>query len=132
YYGLQRNTSYVDLLDPYEFVSLQFELDSTRARQLYLSPQNKTLDDYREEQGIEWQRQLFRTSAMQNYNLSANGGNKDTKYSLSTSVLKQEGAIISSGFNRFQTRFSLNHNLRKNLKVNLIVNYNDQLMYGTP
>lgn len=132
YGGIQTNTSMVKVLDPYEFVKLQLEIDPVQARDLYLTPLNKTLEDYRNEKGIDWQERLFRTAPMQSHNLSISGGSKDTKYTLSGSIFQQDGIIISSGYNRYQAKFSLNQTIKKNLTLGIRADYSNELTAGTP
>lgn len=126
-YGLQSNLKKADLMDPYEFVKYQLELnpnmtDSAAPYLVYLGDK-RTLDDYKNMKPIDWQSQMFHTAPMQNYNLSLTGGNAKTKYAVSGSVLDQEGTIINSGYSRYQGRISLDQTVNNRLKVGLNVGY---------
>ena len=52
-------------------------------------------------EGTDWQKEMFRTAMIQNYNLSFSGGNEKTTYSLAAGYMNQEGIAIGSGFKRY-------------------------------
>ncbi|HET8827820.1 MAG TPA: TonB-dependent receptor plug domain-containing protein, partial [Pelobium sp.] len=131
YYGIQKNTFDIDLMNPYEFVKYQIELDSATASDLYFTD-GKNLESYRNKKGINWQDQLFRSAAMRNHHLSIRGGNKDSKYAISGSVFKQDGIVIASGFDRYQGRVVLDQNLSPKIKIGLNSNFSSFKSYGTP
>ncbi|MFT4093993.1 MAG: TonB-dependent receptor [Niabella sp.] len=132
YGGFQNNITKVKSMNPYEFVRLQLELFPTSAPDLYTTGLGKTLEDYKNVQGIDWQDELFQKNAfMHNHNLSVSGGNKATKFSLSGSYFDQQGTIINSGFRRAQARFTLDHNVNSKFKVGLTANYSNMNAYGT-
>ena len=131
YFGLQKNTFDIDLMDPYEFVKYQIEFDPVLANDLYLRD-GKTLESYKSVKGINWQDQIFRTAPLQNHYLAVRGGNKDYKYAISGSVFKQEGTVIASGFDRHQGRVVLDQNLTRKLKIGLNTNFSNLKSYGTP
>ncbi|HEX7366485.1 MAG TPA: TonB-dependent receptor [Pelobium sp.] len=131
YAGLQSNTSELNLMNPYEFVKYQFELDSVLTKDLYLT-NGKTIESYKGDEGINWQEQLFRTAPMQNYNLSIRGGKKDYRYSISGSAFGQKGTVIASGFQRYQSRVVVDQNLSPKLKVGINGNFSHIKSYGTP
>ena len=131
YFGNQSNTKTMDLMDSYNFVKLQLEVDSAKATAAYLA-NGKTLDSYKDVPAIDWQKQLFRSAPMQNHNIAIRGGNNDTKYSLSGSFLNQDGTILASNFKRYQGRASIDQRINSKLKVGLIVNYSHLAASGTP
>ncbi|MEO6520681.1 MAG: TonB-dependent receptor [Mucilaginibacter sp.] len=130
YYGIQQNTGSVAVMDPYNYVKYQLEVDSLANSKLYdiyypvANPTGtRSLESYKDAPGIDWQKQIFRKAAMQTHALSIRGGNKDTKYSISGSYLGQDGTIIASGYKRFQGRFVLDQNVTDKLKVSVNTNY---------
>ena len=131
YFGNQSNTKTMDLMDSYNFVKLQLEVDSIKATAAYLA-NGKTLDSYKDVPTIDWQKQLFRSAPMQNHNIAIRGGNNDTKYSLSGSFLNQDGTILASNFKRYQGRASIDQRINSKLKVGLNVNYSHLVTTGTP
>nr|WP_294894512.1 TonB-dependent receptor [uncultured Pedobacter sp.] len=136
YFGLQKNGNTIKLMDPYEFVRYQLDVDSNATTvtgsyityDIYnanLNPTGtKTLEDYRIP-GIDWQDQIFRLAPMQSHEIAVRGGNKDTKYSFSTSYINQEGTLIASDFKRYQSRLTLDQTLNKKFKMGLNVNYSN-------
>ncbi len=129
YYGQQQVTQRMEVMSPYEFVKYQAEFDPTYAQNVYLV-NGLTVEDYRDTVGIDWQDKLFRNGSVQNHNLSINGGNTSTKFSISGNVINQDGAIINSGFNRYQGRAYLSHSPNKKLHFNLHLNYSNDKSYG--
>jgi TonB-linked SusC/RagA family outer membrane protein len=130
YYGLQSNTSSIKLMDTYNFVKYQFELDSVSAKALYFT-NGQTLDSYRNQTGIDWQSQVFRTAPMSNHNIAIRGGTKDTKYTVSASVFQQDGTVIESGFKRYQGRITLDQQINDKFRVGINANYSNILSNGT-
>lgn len=66
----------------------------------------------------------FRTAPVQNYSLSARGGNSNIQYFLSGSYFSQEGILISTDYDNYSFRSNLNLNLnRVKLSFNLNPSY---------
>ncbi|MBS1564879.1 MAG: SusC/RagA family TonB-linked outer membrane protein, partial [Bacteroidetes bacterium] len=126
--GFQKITKTMDLMNPYEFVQLQQEIDPVLTATKYLN--GRTLESYKNEKGYDWQKELFKTAPMQSYNLSLSGGNSQTRFVVSGSVFNQGGIIINSGLNRAQGRFSIDHTVSSRLKVGLVANYSVVKTHG--
>lgn len=60
--------------------------------------------------GTDWQDEVFRTAFMQNYQLQVSGGNEKVTYAASGGWMGQDGIIIGSDFQRFNSRFSIDAN----------------------
>ncbi|MBN8851910.1 MAG: hypothetical protein BGO55_25750 [Sphingobacteriales bacterium 50-39] len=56
-----------------------------------------------------WLDQIFRTAPVNNYELSAKGGNEKTKFFISGGYFDQSGIIIENYFRRFNVRVNLDH-----------------------
>ncbi|MNK01769.1 vitamin B12/cobalamin outer membrane transporter [compost metagenome] len=138
YFGLQHNNKRMELLNPYEFVKLQYEIDPITTRKIYLNKRTDIentdvpLDYYKGVQGVDWESQIMRTAPMQNHNLGLIGGTEKTKYNFSLSYFDQDGIIIYSGFNRLQGRLSLDQEVNSKLKVGVNTNYSTIKRFGTP
>lgn len=142
YYGMQSNTKKMALMSPYEFVRYQIDVDSVASQgssslviyDIYsptLNPTGtKTLADYNVA-GIDWQDQIFREAPMQSHDISMRGGNKDTKYSVSSSYFNQQGTLIVSDFKRYQTRVTLDQTLNKQFKFGVNINYSNIAATGS-
>lgn len=128
--AVQYATKQMEMMSPYEFVKYQLELDSADMADMYLTGQGKSLEDYKNAEGIDWQDQLFRPAFMQSHTLALRGGTNQTKYSFSGSFVDQDGVIINSGYGRRQGRFTLDQTVSKKVKVNLNANYSSDKNYG--
>jgi TonB-linked SusC/RagA family outer membrane protein len=67
--------------------------------------------------GTNWQDEVFRRAAIQNYSLSATGGSDKAKYALSGTYFQQDGTIVGSTFERFTLRANGDIQLNKNFKI---------------
>ncbi len=134
--GYQQVQKTMKMMTPWEFVNLQMEISPTRAMEIYrraeldpdnerYDPEGRTLEDYRNMKGIDWQNLLFRESLNQIHSLSLRGGSKTTKYSLSGSIFDQQGIIINTGSKRYQGRLSVDHEFNRRLRLSLNVNYSE-------
>jgi TonB-dependent starch-binding outer membrane protein SusC len=65
--------------------------------------------------GTDWQRAIFRTAPIQNYQLGFNGGNSATRYNISFNYFNQEGIVINSGYERGSLRFNLDRKISDRL-----------------
>jgi TonB-linked SusC/RagA family outer membrane protein len=138
-YGTQEILQRMEVLGPLDYINYQIARNGTAAGNLYIgpaTPQNgwaadRTLDYYKDAKGVDWQDRIFRISPMANHSLSISGGTADTKYSLSGSLLRQDGVIINSGYDRKQGKFTIDQNVNKNLKIGMTTNYSILKGFGT-
>lgn len=130
YYGFQKNVNEMELMNAYEFVKLQNELNPVNAQQNYFD-NGRTLESYRSETGVNWQDRLLRTAPMQNHYLAINGGTAGTRYSISGSIIDQDGVILNTGFNRYQGRVVLDQNINDRFKIGTNLNYSGTSTSGS-
>lgn len=88
----------------------------------------------------DWQKELFRSAYMQNYNVALGGGSKNINYRVSGGYLDQQGTIVGSDYNRLNISNSLvftpksnlefgeNFSLNKSLTHNVQTDYNGNLI----
>ena len=69
--------------------------------------------------GTNWQDQIFRTGVLQNYQLSANGGQENFKFYSSVNYYDNEGIVINSNYKRISGT------------TNLDIKINDHVKFGT-
>ncbi len=119
--GLQYLQKQIPVMSAYEFVKYQLELNPT-ADQIYLQ-NGKTLESYRDVEGINWQDYVMKDALIQNHSISLRGGTAATKYSLSGSYLDQDGIVINGGYKRYQGRFQIEQRIGKNFKAGINTNY---------
>lgn len=129
YYGVNKAYKYMKLLSPYQFVQMLSEQLGAAANP-YLT-NGKVLEDYRNEKGTDWQDKLLQTGTQTNHSISISGGNAGTLYSLSGNYLNQQGIILSSGYERYQGKMTLDQNLGKKAKVGASLTYTSGTISGT-
>ncbi len=130
YYGTQQNAKKMDLMDPYNFIKYQSELNPTQTANTFFT-NGKTLESYKNVKAVDWQGMVFRTAPIFNSSLSLSGGTASTKYSVSGSAFSQQGTVINSDFKRYQGRLVLDQTINQKLKVGLNVNYSNLIANGT-
>lgn len=128
--GYQLNPDPVELMSPYEFVKYQVEFNPVSYNTPAYFADGKTLEDYRDVKGNNFQDYLLRTGKLQTHNISIRGGTEQTKYSISGSVYDQEGVIINTGLKRYTGRVTIDHSVSKKIKVGITVNTSDVKQYG--
>ncbi|WP_345951348.1 TonB-dependent receptor [Mucilaginibacter sp. PAMB04274] len=129
--GFQKSINNVKLMDAYEFVKLQNDINPYFTSYVYFR-NGKTLDSYKNAQTINWQDIMFnKLPAFQNHNVSLTGRSGKTSYAVSASYADQAGLIIKSGFKRYQARIVLDQEINDKLKIGINTNYADTKSYGS-
>ncbi len=131
YYGNSSISKKIPLLNAYEFVKLQLELQPATATNQYLTRGGKTLDDYKNISGVDMQDKMFRNASIMNHYINVRGGTPSTKYSFSGSIFQQDGVIINSGYKRYQLTSSLDQKVSDKIKVGLNISYTSAKTFGT-
>lgn len=74
----------------------------------------------------DWQDYMFNPALMQNYNLSAQGGGKYSKYYNSFGYTNQEGTLRATGYQRYtvQSKLDFRHGIW-NMGTNILLSYDD-------
>lgn len=78
--------------------------------------------DFTKTANTDWQNEVFRTAATKNYQLSASGGNDKTLYSVSGSILNQDGIVRGSDYERQTLRMNFNQKVSSKLSFGLNLN----------
>lgn len=103
YVGFQEVTKRFDVLDTQQYLKYAKDLGSDLyARAAEFGTGN-----------TDWQDEIFQTGIMQDYNLSFANGSENSTSRYSAGYLKQEGAIIATGFERYSFRSSNTQNIGK-------------------
>lgn len=68
---------------------------------------------------VDWQDEVYRKAAYQNYELSASGGTDNVKYFISGNYLNQDGTIINSNFINYGLRANVEANASKKIKLGI-------------
>ena len=130
YMGFQSPVKKMKMLSPYDFVLYQIESNPSLYTSMYINDQ-KSLEDYRNDKGINWQDETLRNAFLMSHSLSVRGGTESTKYSISGSVVHQDGVILNSGYRKYQGRLNLEQNFSKSFKGGLNLNYTYNKKFGT-
>lgn len=137
YYGVKKITKTLDVLDPYEYVFWQYELNPT------ITPSGRSttfesyygtfgdIDLYRQMRGTNWQDEIFgRTGTSQNHNLSFSGGTKTIKYNLSLTNNDEKEIMLGSGYTRTNITFNTVYKLNNWLTIDFNVRTSDNNLSG--
>jgi TonB-dependent starch-binding outer membrane protein SusC len=118
--GIRKVAKTVDVMDPYDYARYQYELGSTDYGDW------DDLDIWKSVNGNDYQDQIFgRTGFQQLYNVSVNGGNKDTKYNISYARDNDKSIMYGSDFSKDNINVKLNSNMNKWLNID----FNARLSY---
>lgn len=98
-------------------------LNSSQYKDL-MAEMGQPLDGSKYTANTNWQDELFRKANQQNYQLSVTGGNQQTGFYLSGSVMKQDGVVITNTVNRANFKLNLDHTISKIFKVGTSISYN--------
>jgi len=66
-----------------------------------------------------WQKEIYRYGYVQNYDISASGGDDNTNFFMSGSFNNEKGIVINTGIRKMSARMNVNHKV------------NDKLSFGT-
>jgi TonB-dependent starch-binding outer membrane protein SusC len=118
YYGFQKISRYIPLLNAQEWASLKNDaLANSSKSALFTDDEIAALGE-----GTDWQKAAYRTAPVQSHQLSVSKGDDKTKYNISASYFNQDGILYGSNFERFSLKASLESQVDKQLKVGLNVN----------
>ncbi|WP_052346330.1 SusC/RagA family TonB-linked outer membrane protein [Hymenobacter swuensis] len=70
----------------------------------------------------DWQDEVYRTAAIQNYQLNVSGGTDRTHYYVGGGYFKQDGIILNSGFDRFNFKLNFDQKAGEKFKVGTNLN----------
>jgi len=68
---------------------------------------------------IDWNNELFGTGITKNFDLSASGGNKKTKFFISGNIFDQTGVAKYSDFSRYTSRINLTHKVNNKFRIGI-------------
>lgn len=115
YAGFREITRQLEVLDPYEFVYYQYELDQSSTFTNYYGA-FQDLDIYKSMSGRNWQEEVFGRKALQQYyNMGVTGGTKATKFNLNLNRNAEQSIMLGSGYERNNINFKLNGDINKKL-----------------
>lgn len=138
-YGFQRLNKRYELMDSYEFVKYQEELNIVRGvpdvtKRLYYS-EGRTLDSYKTIEAVDWQDYVIKDEApFKTVDIAVRGGNSQTLYSLSGAYSDKQGILINTGAKDTKARLSIEQRFpgKGNLVLGAIATFLGSVSYGSP
>ena len=106
-YGVQQLRKKLELMDASEYAKLYNEQAINDGLTPYFSQEQ--INSYGK--GFDWQDLIFKSAPVVNNTLTISGGNGKTNFSVSGSIMDQEGIINETSFERYSLRANLNHEI---------------------
>ena len=116
-----------DVLDSYEFVTLQHELLTLKYGEdisnfLKIYGDTDDFDIYKNIKARDTQDEMYGRDAWgQSHNISINGGTDKTKFTASFTYLNEDAILLNSSFERFNANVKLNHQISRAFFLHIIV-----------
>ena len=130
YNGVRKLTRELEVLNPYEYVMYQYEIDQTTSFSNYYG-EFSDLDIYKSQRGRNYQKEIFgRTANQQYYNVGISGGTKDTRFNLGLSRNDEDAIMLNSAYERNNINFKLNTNFNKKLSLDFNTRLSHMLIDG--
>ncbi|KAA0989142.1 SusC/RagA family TonB-linked outer membrane protein [Dyadobacter aurulentus] len=113
YYGIQSPARLVKMINRDEFVNfINAAYLNQTGKPVYSEAKPAPAHD------TDWQKAIIKGRApIQDYTLTFDGGNADTRYLLSAGLFSQDGLLHDAGFKRYSIRTNLDHKFTKWLSV---------------
>ncbi|HTF29137.1 MAG TPA: TonB-dependent receptor plug domain-containing protein, partial [Flavitalea sp.] len=99
--GIQTGRKTIEVMSPYEFVRYQLERFPGAVSSVSYLAEGKSLEDYKNVKGIDFQDYVFTEGKINIYNAAMRGGTDKTRYSVSGSFFDQQGVIINTGLQKY-------------------------------
>ena len=124
FYGQQKATNMIQMLDASQFASLHNEMmlnNGQKQNPAYADPLSFG-------NGTDWLDALFNTAPIQNYSLSYSGGSPKSSYYVSGTMLDQKGIVLNTNYRRYTIQFNSESRLFEWLKFgnNLTLSHDDK------
>ncbi len=101
--------------------------DPRAADALYsANPTSRNLITQANQQGTDWQREIFSAAPIQNHQISVSGATEAARYSMSLNYFNQQGIMKHTSYQRYSLRANTEFNVSKRVRVG----ENFQLAYG--
>ena len=113
YFGIQKETKRIDLLNAKEFATLANVRAANDGVAPYFSDSEITLFG----EGTDWQDEIFELGTIQNHSLIISGGSSKTKFNISANYFDHQGIIRNSFSNRYQLKLDIQHEISDNWKI---------------
>ncbi|RZL61944.1 MAG: SusC/RagA family TonB-linked outer membrane protein, partial [Pedobacter sp.] len=135
--GVRQIVNKLDVMNPFEFVSYQYELYNNNTAQDVKDAFTKkygTFEDleiYRNIPNIDWQDKVFGRKAFSNTQiLNLSGGGKGTTYNFTVNNTDEDGIMLESGYRRTFASFRFDHKISDKFRTGVNVRYSRQRVDG--
>lgn len=126
YYGKQYLRKKLDLLNSQQFARqynetiANYNAQQTSAGSIlpipFADPNNPS------PYNTDWQDEVYRPAAIQNYQLNVSGGTEKTRYYVAGGYFKQDGININSGFDRFNFKINFDQEVSSRFRMGINLN----------
>ncbi|WP_199138939.1 SusC/RagA family TonB-linked outer membrane protein [Pedobacter sp. ASV12] len=137
YAGVRQIVNELKVMNPYEFVTYQYELYNNNTAQDVKDAFAKKygtwddLDIYKNIPNIDWQDKVFGRQAFSNTQiLNLSGGTDKTTYNFTLNNMQEDGIMLESGFRRTFASFRFDHRISDKFRVGVNVRYSRQRVDG--
>jgi TonB-linked SusC/RagA family outer membrane protein len=112
YAGMQEPLRTIDLVSAQEYAQLANELAANSGQPTVPFPDVNAVGA-----GTDWQDEIFESAPIQGYQLNASGGTDRITYYFSGNVIRQDGVIPRSAFDRLTLRLNNDFQLNENISL---------------
>ncbi|WP_114791075.1 TonB-dependent receptor [Niabella yanshanensis] len=133
YTGVSKITRYLDVLNATQWraniLDAYKNLDKYNGATIPTIPHWSVLDSLNPMNNgdVDWQDVMYRTANQKQANVSVNGGSEKARYSLSTSLLDQDGIFIASNYKRITSRLNTDFDISSKIKLGYNILYSHEL-----
>jgi len=113
YYGMQQAWRKLEMMDAKDWMLYRNDLEE---KEVFTQNQINNITT-----NTDWQDEIFRTAPMSSYELSATGGNADTRYFISGGMFNQEGILIGTDYSRLNARMNLDQKINDKLNTGVSI-----------
>jgi len=131
YYGRKHATKFLEMMDPYEYVYMQYELynGSTTVANYFGDPRD--FDIWKSFKGTDWQRDILgNTGTSASHNLSVSGGSKVARYNLSMTRNDENEIMLGSGYDQTNLSVKTSFDARPWLRIDFNTIYSAMNIKG--
>ncbi|WP_158600396.1 SusC/RagA family TonB-linked outer membrane protein [Fibrisoma montanum] len=124
YHGVQQVDRTIDVLNGREFAQFLNQEATNLGQPQYYTPQ--TIPTFNNQadwnslltgEGTNWQKEIFQTAPISNYQLSFSGGSEKVQYAISGNYFNQDGVVKKSNFKRYSLRTNLDAQISNRFKA---------------
>ena len=115
YHGFQETTKYLSTVNSREDRNLRIESLENANNDIVNFVADSLNPSFNND--INWQREIFRTAPVHNYDLSLRGGDTKLKYALSLGYFDQDGILLNTFFKRYSTRVNVDYQANDKLEI---------------